>query len=133
MNRPVHFEIPTDDTSRAKAFYEKVFGWKIEKWGGGEQEYWLINTGSKEEPGIDGGLMKREKPVSSEGDSGYICTMDVENVQTCAKKVLEAGGKLVTDKMDVPNVGSMYHCNDTEGNKFGIMQMVENPLMQNPT
>ena len=25
-----HFDIPADDTERAKDFYEKLFGWKIE-------------------------------------------------------------------------------------------------------
>jgi predicted enzyme related to lactoylglutathione lyase len=33
MPRVVHFEIPADDTGRAVKFYQKVFGWKIEKWG----------------------------------------------------------------------------------------------------
>jgi hypothetical protein len=27
------FEIPADDTGRAVKFHERVFGWKIEKWG----------------------------------------------------------------------------------------------------
>ena len=30
MANPImHFEIPADDIARAKAFYEKTFGWKI--------------------------------------------------------------------------------------------------------
>jgi integrase len=33
MPRIIHFEIPADDTDRAVRFYQKVFGWKIEKWG----------------------------------------------------------------------------------------------------
>ena len=129
MNRIVHFEIPADDLERAKEFYEKVFGWKMKKWEGGEQEYWLIETGPKEEMGINGGLMKRVKTVSGEGASGFICTTDVKNLEETAEKVKQAGGKIVTDRMDVPNVGSMYYCLDTEMNTFGIMQMVPNPTM----
>jgi predicted enzyme related to lactoylglutathione lyase len=33
MPRVVHFEIAADDTGRAVKLYQKVFGWKIEKWG----------------------------------------------------------------------------------------------------
>jgi uncharacterized protein len=44
MNRPVHFEIPAEDPERAIQFYEKVFGWKFDRWNG-PIEYWTISTG----------------------------------------------------------------------------------------
>ena len=34
MLRVVHFEINADDPERVVKFYQKVFGWKIEKWNG---------------------------------------------------------------------------------------------------
>jgi len=47
----VHFEIPSDDVERSKAFYKELFGWNIESWpgsdtGGGAEgmEYLLITT-----------------------------------------------------------------------------------------
>ncbi|MGZ7164485.1 MAG: VOC family protein, partial [Halobacteriota archaeon] len=43
MPKVVHFELPADDTKRAVAFYEKVFGWAITKWEG-PNEYWLITA-----------------------------------------------------------------------------------------
>src|SRR5439155_2181220 len=43
MSRVIHFEIPASDPERASAFYQKVFGWKIEKWPG-PMEYWLVTT-----------------------------------------------------------------------------------------
>jgi predicted enzyme related to lactoylglutathione lyase len=124
MNRPVHFEIPADDLVRAKKFYEEVFGWKFKKWGenSGNMEYWLIETGPKEEMGINGGLMKRVKPVSGEGAAGYFCTMDIKDLEEIVEKVKKAGGKIASDRMDIPKVGSMYYCTDTEMNKFGILQ-----------
>ena len=90
MNRPVHFEIPADDLVRAKKFYEEVFGWKFKKWGenSGNMEYWLIETGPKEEMGINGGLMKRVKPVSGEGAAGYFCTMDIKDLEEIVEKVV---------------------------------------------
>ena len=54
MPKIVHFDIPADDPMRAVAFYQEVFGWKYDKWDG-PMEYWLINTGPGDEPGIHGG------------------------------------------------------------------------------
>ena len=34
MPRVVHFEIPVNDIDRSIAFYEKIFGWKFQKWDG---------------------------------------------------------------------------------------------------
>jgi len=61
MSRVVHFEIPADNPERSIKFFESVFGWKIEKWDG-PIEYWVVMTGDEEEPGIDGGLARRENP-----------------------------------------------------------------------
>ena len=129
MNRPVHFEIPADDLKRAKAFYESVFGWKFKQWGEGEMEYWLIETGPKEEPGINGGLMKRPKNLTAEGYGGYYCTMGIKNLEETVEKVKKAGGKIASDRMDIPKVGSMYYCLDTEMNKFGILQPDPDAIM----
>ena len=43
-------------------FYEKIFGWKISKWEG-QRDYWFIKTGDESEPGIDGSLMKKGDPA----------------------------------------------------------------------
>ena len=59
MPRVTHFEIPADDPERAADFYRKVFGWEIKKWDG-PVDYWLVTTGSADEPGIDGGIAKAE-------------------------------------------------------------------------
>ncbi|HET8685728.1 MAG TPA: VOC family protein, partial [Methanosarcina sp.] len=59
MPRVIHFEVYAKDVLRAKKFYEDVFGWKIER-SEGLMEYWNITTGKQGEPGIDGGLMKRQ-------------------------------------------------------------------------
>src|SRR5215471_9471620 len=61
MNRPIHFEIPAEKPERAMKFYEKVFGWKFERWNG-PMEYWNISTGDSQ-PGINGGLMTRRDPA----------------------------------------------------------------------
>ena len=43
----VWFEIPADNVERARTFYGKLFGWKIDNFPGSTQKpYWLIDTGS---------------------------------------------------------------------------------------
>lgn len=34
MPRVIHLEIPADDTARAQKFYQRVLGWKFQKWDG---------------------------------------------------------------------------------------------------
>lgn len=55
--RIIHFEIEAEKPERAIEFYKRVFKWKVEKWKG-PIEYWLITTGNKDEPGIDGGCQE---------------------------------------------------------------------------
>jgi uncharacterized protein len=118
MPRVIHFEIAADDPNRAAQFYEKALGWKIQKWDG-TQDYWLVTTGKDEEPGINGGIMRRSGPQP------VVNTVDVPNLEEAMTTVKAAGGQVVTQKMTVPGVGWMAFCLDTEGNQFGIMQ--QNP------
>lgn len=116
MPRVTHFEIEAEKPERAIKFYEKVFGWKIEKWKG-PIEYWLITTGKEDEPGIDGGLSKR-----TEGEPPTVNTIDVPSVDEYVKKVEGNGGSIVRPKIAIPGVGWMAYFKDTEGNLFGMME-----------
>ena len=116
MARVIHFEIAADDPERAADFYRKVFGWKVEKWEG-PMEYWVITTGPKDEPGIDGGLGRRTTP-----GSGTENTIGVDSVDEVVQKVVGQGGKVTSAKHAVPGVGWLAYCVDTEGNQFGLMQ-----------
>ena len=116
MLRPVHFEIPSDDTQKTIAFWSSVFGWQFTQWGEGAMEYWLVKTGS-DVPGIDGGLMPRMHPGQP-----MVNTIDVPNVDEYAAKVEAAGGTIVVPKMAIPTVGWLVYFKDPDGNIHGIMQ-----------
>jgi uncharacterized protein len=123
MPRVVHFEISAENIARAKKFYEDVFGWKIERWEG-SMEYWNIKTGKQGEPGIDGGLMKRQggEPRADTPISTYICTIDVLDIDIYLNKIQQHGGKVTMEKRPIRGVGWFAYCLDTERNIFGIMQ-----------
>ena len=116
MPKVIHFEIIADRPEKAKIFYEKVFGWKIDK--AGPMEYWLIEAGEKDEPGINGAIMKRGE-IKNENT---VNTISVPSVDIFMKKVKENGGKVLTPKRAIPGIGYFAYCQDTEGNTFGILE-----------
>lgn len=116
MSRVVHFEIHVDDADRAGKFYSEVFGWKFSKWPGPE-DYWLISTGDKSRPGIDGGMMKRRDPMGN-----VYNTIQIESIDQSIEHIAKAGGTIVVPKMPIPGVGWLAYFKDTEGNIFGVMQ-----------
>ena len=126
MPRPIHFEIQAENTQRAIKFYHDLFGWEFSQWG--KEPYWLVKTGEKDTPGIDGGLMPRQGPAPAEAQAvnSFVCIVDVADVDAMAKRIPEAGGKVVVPKMPIPTVGWLAYAKDTEGNLFGFMQMDAN-------
>ena len=122
MPRVVHFEIHASDPSRAISFYEKLFGWKFQKWDGA-MEYWMVITGSDGTPGINGGLLPRRGELDGQAVIAYVCTVDVESIVAAIASAESSGGNVVVPKMAVPGVGWLVYCKDTEGNIFGVMQM----------
>jgi predicted enzyme related to lactoylglutathione lyase len=122
MNRVTHFEIHADDLNRAAVFYADLFGWKFQSWGG-PMDYRLITTGPDGTPGINGGLLKRQHPITGiDGVIAYVCTMLVENVDAVVEKATRLGGAVALPKMPVPGIGWLAYLKDTEGNVFGVMQ-----------
>ncbi|MBI2869024.1 MAG: VOC family protein [Chloroflexi bacterium] len=115
MPRVVHFEIGADNPERAVKFYAQVFGWKIDKWG--PQDYWLVTTGPDSQPGINGGIVKRESPGISTVNS-----VEVPSIDEFVDKATSEGGRVVMPKTPVPGVGYVAYCQDTEGNMFGLFQ-----------
>jgi predicted enzyme related to lactoylglutathione lyase len=122
MPRVVHFEIHADDPERASKFYSSLFGWSFTKWDG-PMPYWVLVTGPDGTPGINGGLLKRQHPISgNDGVIAYVCTVQVENLDRDLNRAQELGGSLALPKMPIPGLGWLAYAKDTEGNVFGMMQ-----------
>jgi predicted enzyme related to lactoylglutathione lyase len=112
MPRVMHFEIPSDEPEKSMAFYQNVFGWEFSQFG--DQAYWLCKTGEGE-PGIDGGLMKRQhrgQPVAN--------TIVVDSVDEYCEKIAAAGGQIVVPKMPIGDIGFLAYFTDPDGNIFGV-------------
>jgi predicted enzyme related to lactoylglutathione lyase len=90
-----------------------VFGWQFDEWG--PPDFYLIKTGHVDDPGILGALQKRTQPLGA-GFNGYECSISVEDVKAIGEKVVEHGGKIVFNLMEIPTVGLLIKFTDTEGN-----------------
>jgi predicted enzyme related to lactoylglutathione lyase len=123
MPRPIHFEIHASEPERAIGFYSRLFGWEFNKWPG-PMEYWLVTTGPDKEPGINGGLIKRQghEPAEMAAVNAYVCTIDVPDIDAHMEKADAAGARTAVPKMAIPGVGWLCYYKDTEGNIFGMTQ-----------
>lgn len=116
-NTLAHFSINADDIDRARAFYEKVFGWKFAAWG--PPSFYQIEA--KGSP-VLGSLQGRRDLVKGTRTIGFECTIGVPSIDATERAVKAAGGKVVLDRSVIVGVGTLMFFQDTEGNVFGAMQ-----------
>ena len=124
-NRIVHFDISADDAERVMKFYQEAFGWEFNKIESPEMEgmsYYLIKTGPKEEPGIDGGMILRSENPKTGQEKAFTCTIGVSDIDEAIEKVKDAGGKITMDKEEMKGVGWFAGGEDSEGNFINLMQ-----------
>ena len=120
--RVVHFEVPFDDGDRARAFYQKAFGWTIMPMP--DMTYTMVGTGpmaenaGPTEPGyIGGGLTERNELLR-----GPVITVDVDDIDATLAKIEGLGGKIVRPRQEVGDMGFNAYFTDPEGNLTGLWQ-----------
>jgi predicted enzyme related to lactoylglutathione lyase len=117
MGRVVHFEFFAENPAEAVAFYRELFDWDIQTWGG-PFEYWLVGTGPRESPGIDGAIA----PPGAVGDQRVVVTVEVSDLDQTLERVERAGGEALTPKAPVPGVGWQAYVTDPSGLVVGLLQ-----------
>jgi predicted enzyme related to lactoylglutathione lyase len=116
MGQPVaHFEFWSEDPARLAEFYTKAFDWNIENIE--EIKYHLIESGG--EGGIGGGIMTPQKGPWPSNMTLYI---SVDDLEAFKEHIKAAGGKVVVERQDVPNVGSFALFQDPDERLLGIWQ-----------
>ena len=122
MDSVVHFELPTDDTERAHAFYREAFGWQLNAMPG--MGYTLVTTTPTDDNGrpaevggINGGMLPRQGPISAP-----VITIGVEDLDTSLNRVEELGGKIAIGRQTVGDMGYSAYFTDPEGNLIGLWQ-----------
>jgi uncharacterized protein len=122
----VHFEIPVDDTARAKEFYRAAFEWQLDDQDmGGGQMYTLATTTPIDEQsrlptepgGINGGIMQRTPDLPAP-----VITIGVDGIDDTLKKVEAGGGTVVQPRTEIPGQGAFAYFKDSEGNVLGLWE-----------
>ena len=115
MGRPVvHWELMSRDPAKVAAFYEKIFGWKIQHIP--EMNYRLVETGGK--GGINGGILKPDRPEPWPGNMTLY--VEVEDLADYRKRIEAEGGKIHVSEQEVPGMGWFTLFTDPDGRMMGL-------------
>jgi predicted enzyme related to lactoylglutathione lyase len=107
----VHFEIPADDTAKAREFWGSLFGWQFEAFPG-PSEYHMTQISDQ----TGGAITNMES-----GKRGARAYFDVDEINAGAARVKELGGE-ADEPQAVPAMGWFATCKDPHGNEFGLWQ-----------
>jgi len=120
MNTIGFFEIQSSNPARDIKFYEAVFGWKFTKEEFVPIEYYRIDTDT-----IYGGLLKRPAsvPPVGTGTNAFTCSIQVENFDKTAARILASGGQVALPKFAIPGRCWQGYFLDLDHNTFGIFQV----------
>lgn len=113
------FEIYVKDMDRARKFYEAVFDISLEELQAPFPgiDMWCFPM-HDDGAGASGALVKKEG-LSSDG-MGVLIYFSSQDCAVEAARVVENGGRLIQEKMEIGIYGSIVIAIDTEGNMFGI-------------
>jgi predicted enzyme related to lactoylglutathione lyase len=123
--RIVHFEIPFDDSERAREFYREAFGWELMELP--DMNYTLVTTGPSDpttgptEPGFINGGMQQRDPATV---GTPVLVIDVEDIDASLARIEELGGSTLVARTEVGGMGWSAYFRDGEGNVLGLWQSV---------
>jgi uncharacterized protein len=125
MSRVIHFEIHAPEPKALIDFYTALLGWSFTKQEA--MDYWLIDTGPADQPGINGGLVRRPVagPAESQAVNAFICTVQVDSLDETLQTNADLGGVVALSKMPIPGIGWLAYIKDTDGNILGLLQSDE--------
>jgi predicted enzyme related to lactoylglutathione lyase len=119
-NHPiVHIEISANDHAKAGEFYASVFGWQTKAFP--EMNYTTFDTGQ----GVGGGF----NPVKDDNLPGTIMVyINADNLDETLGKIKAAGGTVILESMDIPDVGTMAIFSDPTGNQLALLKPAEGSM-----
>ena len=115
----VWYELMTTDDQAAEAFYRQVIGWNTADAGMPGMRYTLLSAGDA----MIAGLMTLPKEAVDAGaQPGWTSYIAVPDVDACATRVQQAGGKLHRPPEDIPGVGRFAVVADPHGASFCLFR-----------
>ncbi|MEW4448423.1 VOC family protein [Qipengyuania sp. JC766] len=116
----IWYELLTTDADAAQEFYAGLVGWRFQGGNQPDMDYRMFGPGDTPEVG---GLMAITQDMKDGGArpmwAGYIAVDDVDGT---AKNIADAGGTILMEPQDIPDVGRFAFCTDPQGAPFYIMR-----------
>ena len=103
------------DVGKAKAFYGKLFDWKLEDMDIGDMTYTMIKVGE----GTGGGLMKNPMPNAG---SMWVAYVNVDELKAATAKAKSLGATVIKDQVEVNGRGSFSIITYPTGAMLGLRQ-----------
>jgi hypothetical protein len=111
----VHVELNSTDVDKSKAFYGKLFDWKLEDMPMGDSTYTMIGVGS----GTGGGIMKHPMPGAP---SMWLAYVNVDDIKAATAKAKSLGATVLQDVTEVMGMGSISIFTDPTGAVLGLWE-----------
>lgn len=119
--KPTYFDLTVRNLNDARRFFEQVLGWRFQKFPM-PYEYYRIEAGPEDEPGIDGGIgAMKDAPIVGDTPTTQV-TIPVANLDEYLARVQAAGGRVVEPKLPIPGIGWYATCAEPGGLRFGMIQ-----------
>jgi predicted enzyme related to lactoylglutathione lyase len=110
----VHVELHTTDPGKSKAFYGKLFSWKMEDMEMGPgMTYTMIQPGE----GTGGGLMKQMMPGAP---SAWLAYVIVDDIKASTEQAKSLGAQVMKDVTEIPGMGWFSIIVDPTGAALGL-------------
>jgi len=107
-----HIVIPAPDLEKAKAFYQRVFGWRVQANVPGPR-YWFFESGN-----VGGAFNGNTKPAVG----SVVLVLRVEDMDAAITKIQENGGKVTQEPSAIGEAdpGRDAYFLDPNGNEMGV-------------
>jgi predicted enzyme related to lactoylglutathione lyase len=112
VGRFVWHDHVSGDSEKARRFYADLLGWETEIWKPGEVDYPMIMANGQMHGGFG--------PAQGGAPAHWLGHVAVESVDDAARRADAAGGSLLGEPMDIPEVGRMAVLRDPQGAVFSL-------------
>lgn len=117
----IWYELMTTDADAARAFYEKIVGWKIDAEGTNDKGYRMIAMPD----GAVGGLLPLTKAMTGHGAKpAWLFYVNVDDVDKAVAAIAKAGGRTLMAPWDTPGIGRFAMVADPGGAPFYVMDPI---------
>ncbi len=105
-----YLELPANNLSATKAFFEQVFNWKFVDYG--------LNYTAFSDQELDGGFFQSDLFASTDHGSALIIFYS-ERLDETQHKIEQAGGIIIKPIFSFPG-GRRFHFTEPSGNEFAV-------------